>query len=98
MKANGSKSLNLPASSVIGKGTALFENRCRLLKDVFFDTCTAFLGSITDSPVEAVRTKAMTTLSLAGSSQNVMAAVTEVFVLQLIGQDLLWETWFVALH
>lgn len=57
-----------------------------------------FLGYPPDSPVEAIGTEAMATLSLERSPQYVVAAVAKVLILQLIGQDLLGEAWFVALH
>lgn len=49
-------------------------------------------------PVETVGTEAMSTLGLKRSSQYVVTAVAQVFVLQLIAQDLLGEAGFIALH
>lgn len=40
----------------------------------------------------------MSTLGLEGSSQDVVAAVAQVLVLQLVAQDLLGEARLVALH
>lgn len=55
-------------------------------------------GHLPHCPVEAVRTEAMSTLGLEGSSQYVVAAVAQVLVLQLVTQDLLGEAGLVALH
>lgn len=49
-------------------------------------------------PVEAVGTEAMSTLGLKRSSEDVVTAVAQVLVLQLVAQDLLGEAGFVALH
>lgn len=49
-------------------------------------------------PVEAVGAEAMSTLGLKRPSQNVVAAVAQVLVLQLVAQDLLGEARLVALH
>ncbi len=49
-------------------------------------------------PVEAIGTEAMSTLGLKRSSQYVVTAVAQVFVLQLVAQDLLGEAGFIALH
>lgn len=57
-----------------------------------------FFSFSPNSPVEAVGTEAMSTLGLKRSSQYIMAAVAQVFVLQLIAQDLLGEAGFIALH
>lgn len=40
----------------------------------------------------------MSTLGLDGPPQDVVAAVAQVFVLQLVAQDLLGEARFAALH
>lgn len=40
----------------------------------------------------------MSTLSLEGPSEDVVAAVAQVFVLQLVAQDLLGKAGLVALH
>lgn len=50
------------------------------------------------SPVEAVGTEAVSALGLNGSSEDVVAAVAQVLVLQLVAQDLLGEAGLVALH
>ena len=53
---------------------------------------------IPDGPVEAVGAEAMSTLGLVGPSQDVMTAVAEVLVFQLVGQDLPGEARLVVLH
>lgn len=40
----------------------------------------------------------MSTLGLEGPPQQLLTAVTQVFIFQLVGQDLLGEAGFVALH
>lgn len=86
------------SNSVVRKSTSWFQNRRRILENILFDASAALLGSITDSPVEAVGTEAMSTLGLKRSSEYVVAAVAQVFVLQLVAQDLLGEAGLVALH
>lgn len=49
-------------------------------------------------PVEAVRAEAMAALCLERPPEDVVAAVAQVFVLQLVAQDLLGEAGLVALH
>lgn len=50
------------------------------------------------SPVKAVGTEAMSTLGLERPSEDIVAAVAQVFVLQLVAQDLLGEAGLIALH
>lgn len=49
-------------------------------------------------PVEAVGAEAMSTLGLERPAQDIVAAVAQVLVLQLVAQDLLGEPGLIALH